>query len=305
MLVKGLDKLREFLRDADECFIKLSNFRGDMETFHHESYFATQSWLDELAAKLGAFQDICEFIVEQPIQDEDGEACEVGIDAMVVDGKLMTPSLWGYEVKDQAYVGLVGGVPDRLLEVHNKIAPLLEGISYRGPMSNEVRFTRENAYLIDFTARFPSPPSEVQSQMIENIGEVMWDGANGLMPKPKYHGAYAAQLVLTTKWAKEQYPKPVYYLGLEIGRPDRVRIHHHCRIDGHDYAVSPSDVTEFGAAIGYGDSLEAAVGDALDAAESVNGYQVSYDPSAFTKAADCIRAGERLRLDWGGMKEAA
>jgi hypothetical protein len=306
MLIRGLDKLREFLRDADECYIKLSNFRGDMETFHHKNYFATQSWLDELAAKLGAFQDICEFIIEQPIEDEDGDqVCEVGIDAMVIDGKLMRPALWGYEIKDQAYVGMVGAVPDRLLQVHNKISPLLEGIGYRGPMSNEVRFTREQAYLIDFTARFPSPPSEVQSQLIENIGEVMWDGANGRMPKPKYRGVYAAQVVMTTKWAKEQYPKPAYYLGLEIGRPDRVRIHHHCRIDGHDYAVSPSDVTEFGAAIGFGDSLESAVGDALDAAESVNGYQVSYDAGAFSKAADCIRAGERLGIDWGGMKEAA
>jgi hypothetical protein len=84
-----------------------------------------------------------------------------------------------------------------------------------------------------------------------------------------------------------------------------VRIHHHCRIDGHDYAISPSDVTEFGAAVGFGDSLEGAVGDALDAAESVNGYQVTYDADAFSKAADCIRAGERLGLVWGRMQEAA
>lgn len=305
MVIKGLDQLRELLRESEECFIKMSNFRGDMETFHHETYFETQSWLDELASKLGGFQTICEFIVEQPIQDEDGEACEVGIDAMVIDGKLMTPALWGYEVKDSAYLGMVGAVPARLMEVHQKIQPLLEGINYRGPMSNEVRFTREDAYLIDFTARFPSPPSEVQSQLISNIGEVMWDGAQGLMPKPQYKGVYAAQVVLNTKWAKEQYPKPAYYLGLEIGRRDRVRIHHHCRIDGHDYSISPSDVVEFGAAVGFGDSLEEAVGDALDAAESVNGYQVHYDANAFSKAADCIRNGEKLGIVWGGMKEAA
>src|SRR5215472_11964712 len=112
MLVRGLDKLREFLRDADECWVKMSNFRGDMETFHHESYFTTQTWLDELAAKLGGFQQICEFIIEQPIEDEDGnDVCEVGIDAMVIDGRLMTPALWGYELKAAAYVGWAGPVP--------------------------------------------------------------------------------------------------------------------------------------------------------------------------------------------------
>jgi len=38
-------------------FIKISTYRGDMETFHHVNYLLTEARLDELAFRLGSIKD--------------------------------------------------------------------------------------------------------------------------------------------------------------------------------------------------------------------------------------------------------
>lgn len=292
VLVHGLDNLREMLRETDDCYIKMSFWRGDCETFHHLSYFASQTWLDDMGVRLGPYQTEAEFIVEQPI---DGHACEVGIDGFLVDGQLLTPALWGYEVKDAAYLGTTAAVPPRLLDCYDKLAPVFTEIGYRGPFCIEARCTEQDAYLIDFTARNGSPPSEAQSVLIENLADVMVQGAQGQPVVPVYAKPIAAQLVLCSQWGME------HALGLEIGRPEAVRIHGHCRLDGKDYAVSPAEIEEFGGAVGMGNTVEEAIADAFDAADSVSGYQVHFDTGALDKAIECIKEGETLDLPWGRL----
>lgn len=291
-LIQGLDALREYLQKHEDVYVKISYFRGDLETFHHRSYFASQAWLDDLGSRFGPYQSEAQFIVEQPIE---GHAVEVGIDGFLVDGQLLAPTLWGYEAKDLAYLGTIGEVPDRLLKVQNCLTPVLEQIAYRGPFSIEVRVTEDDDFVIDVTARYPSPPSEAQCVAIENMAEIIYEGAHGREVVPVYRAPYLAQLVLRSAWGME------HALGLEVGRPEHVLIHGHCRIDGCDYAISPSEIEEFGAAVGMGNSVADAIADAFDAADSVKGYQVNYDAGAFDKALECIRDGEGLGLPWGRM----
>ena len=153
-----------------------------------------------------------------------------------------------------------------------------------------MRFTKDKGFLIDFTARFPSPPSEVQTLLIENLGEIISEGANGRAVVPRFRAAYAAQIILKSEWVTE------HYLGLEIGDPEHVRLHGHCRLGEQDYVVSPSEIAEFGAAIGIGDTIEEAVAQASEAAESVKGFQVTYDGSALEKALECVKQGNQLGL---------
>jgi hypothetical protein len=291
-LVRGLDALRDVLAAKDDLYVKFSMFRSTLETYHHLSFFASQTWLDELGVKLGPWRDDAEFIVEEPIE---GHAVEVGIDGFLVDGELLTPTLWGYEHKDLCYVGTTAEVPARLLDVQEHLSGVLQAVEYRGAFSIEVRVTEEADYLIDFTARFPSPPSEAQTVLITNLADIMWEGAHGRSIPPEYAAPYCAQLVLRSAWGRE------HAVGLEVGRPEHVRIHGHCRLNGTDYAVSPVQIEEFAGAVGLGNSVEDAIADAFDAAESVRGYQVQYDVGAFDKVLQCIQDGESLDLPWGRM----
>lgn len=200
---------------------------------------------------------------------------------------------------NSSYLGTTAVVPERLMDCYEKLQPVLEAINYCGPFSVEVRMTGEDAYVIDWTSRCPSPPSEAQCVVIENLAEIIWEGAHGNVVTPKYRAPYVAQLVLRSTWGME------HALGLDIGRPDRVCIHGHCRIDGNDYAVSPAEIEECGGAVGYGSTVAEAIEDCFDAADSVKGYQVHFSSGALNEAIECIRNGESVGLPWGRMAEAA
>ena len=73
-------------------------------------------------------------------------------------------------------------------------------------------------------------------------------------------------LVLKSDWIVENP------LALKIGEKDHVFLHGHFQIEGEDFAVVPEEFAEFGGAVGIGDTLEGAIRQAFEAAESVSGY---------------------------------
>ena len=297
-LVRGLDNLRKVLQKQDDLWIKFSYFRGNVETFHHRSYPMSTHKLAEWALSLGPYAEVAEFIVEPPI--ESGLCVEVGCDPpWTCDGRFPQTFLWGYEDKDAAYCGTTHALPARMSAVLEKLAPILGKYGYRGPLSTETRECDDRAsYLIDLSCRFPEPPSSVHTYLATNWGEMMYCAAIGDPVEPEYAGSYAVEIVLRSE-AGAEHP-----LAVDIGNKDRVRLHGHCRINGQDYAVSPSEIREFGAACGIGDSLADATEEALDAAESVTGDEVEFDAAAVRRLLDTIRDGQKLDLDWGTMRGA-
>lgn len=295
--LRGLDALRRFLLgDADtepagECYVKLSFWRGLAETFHHQSAFMTRSWLDDLAVEAGPYAQDIEFCIEKPIQDD--PCIEVGIDSFCADGEFPDTIMWGYEAdKDNCYVGTTGALPERLATIVRKFAPELSKIHYRGPLSTESRECQNKSYFIDFTARFPEPPSSLQRFMTANLAEIFWETAHGRVVEPEFNAKYGIQIVWKSSYGQD-HPLPV-----KVGRPDRVTIHGHCVIDGVDYAVSPAELEEQGGACGLGNELEAALEDAIDAAESIEGRDVKFDRGALEKIAESISTGRELGLVW-------
>lgn len=289
-LVHGIDALREALQDEEDLFVKVSMFRGLLETFKHLNWNISAPVIDKLSLDLGPYGKLMDFIVEQPV---DGDPCvEAGWDAHCVDGNFPQTVLWGYEAKDAGYIGCVSELPEPLAEVRDKLSPILRAYRYRAPLTTEVRVCPQGNYLLDFTARFPCPPSELQTGMITNLAQIMWEGAHGTLVDPDYRYPYGAQLVLKSPWVQE------HALGLEIGQRDRVAIHGHCIIEGQDYAVSPAELEEFGSAFGMGNSVADAIGDAIEAAESVKGHQVSFQAGAMKDIIDSIRTGRKLGLTW-------
>jgi hypothetical protein len=294
-LIHGLDTLRQLLQRQDDLWIKFSYFRGDVETYHHQTYPQSQNKLAQWQLSLGPYANVADFIVEPPIQSN--LCVEVGADPpWVCDGKFPTKHLWGFEDKDAGYVGTTLAVPPRMRSVLDKLSGVLT--KYRGPLSTETRECDDgSSYLIDLSCRFPEPPSSVHSYLATNWGEMMYGAATGDPVEPDYQADYAVELVLRSE-AGADHP-----LAVTIGMPERVRIHGHCKINGIEYACSPSEIREFGAACGWADSLADATDMALEAAESVKGDEVEFDAASLQRLVDTIKDGRQLDMGWGSLKD--
>ena len=291
MPVRGIDNLREMLLGSDdECYIKVSYWRGLAETYHHTSPFATKYWLDDVSLRAGPYGALTDFIIEKPIA---GDPCvEIGFDTYTADGMYPETIAYGYEAKDSGFVLNIKPMPKRLQAVADKFAPVLAQYGYRGPISTEVRCTPDGDYFVDLTARFPEPPSSLQRFMIANWAEVFWETAHGRIVEPDYLAQIGVELIMKSSWGAE------HPLAVKVGRPDRTTLHGHCVIEGQDYASSPAELEEFGAACGMGATLEAAMEDALDAAKEIEGFQVTFDSAALQELTETIQKGRELGLTW-------
>jgi hypothetical protein len=296
-LIRGIDTLRKILQKEDDLWIKFSYFRGNVETYHHLSYAQSQRKLAEWQLSLGPYAEIADFIVEPPIRSN--LCVEIGADPpWVCDGKFPDRMLWGYEDKDAGYAGTTLILPQRMSQVLDRLSGVLANYGYRGPLSTETReCDDDSSYLIDLSCRFPEPPSSVHTYLASNWGEMMYGAAIGQPVEPEYEANYAVELVLRSE-AGADHP-----LAVSVGTPERVRLHGHCRINGTDYAVSPSEIREIGGACGIGNSLADATEEALDAAESVKGDEVEFDAASLRRLLDTIKEGQTLGLTWGTIRE--
>jgi phosphoribosylamine-glycine ligase len=297
--VTGIENLRRILSEVDDVHVKLSYFRGDGETFHHENQLETTRRLNELALKAEPYGAQMEFVVEVPIE---GKPCvEVGADIPATANGIFPQSvLWGYEAKDKAYAGCVGSLPPRLSEVVDRLAPELERFKYCGPLSTETRETPKGSFFLDFTARFPNPPSALMRFMIDNWAELMWETAHGRVVEPNWLAPIGVQIIFKSEYGADNP------LACHVDRWDRTVLYGHAHFDGQDYAVSPSEIAECGAACGLGANLEQAMAEALEVAESVKGRELTFDAGAVAELTDTIETGERLGIGWNRtLKEAA
>jgi phosphoribosylamine-glycine ligase len=288
--VTGLDNLRNVLGEMDDVFVKMSIFRGDDETFRHLDQVDTTRRLNELMLKMEPYHQRAEFVVEQPIT---GKCVEVGADLPVnVAGVYPRDNLWGYEVKDEAYAGRVGPLPERIQTVVDRLSPILQYFDYRGAMCTETRETRDGSYFLDFTARFGNPPSALQRFMIANWGELMWEAAHGRVVEPEWNAPVGVEIILHSEYGSENP------LRVTVGRWDRTVLYGHAAYDGSDYAVSPAQIPECGGACGMGSTLTQALEEAYEVAEAVKGRDLTWDAGALEQLTETIKTGTELGINW-------
>jgi hypothetical protein len=200
--VKGLAKLREYLRDKTDKFIKISKYRADMETAHWRDYDLDSGWLDSLAVKFGPAQDLIPFMVFEPID----APVEVGGDTYCVDGQWPSIMLHGDEAKDKCYFGAVTkreDMPAELQDIMEAFSPVLKDFRYRNEWSME---TRDGKY-IDPTCRGGLPSTASQLNTWSNFPEIVWAGANGELVEPVPAYQFSAECILTLKGKKDEWGK--------------------------------------------------------------------------------------------------
>lgn len=211
--VKGVSALREFLRDKTDWFVKISKFRGSMETWRWLSYEESSGELDQLAVRFGPIQDEIPFLCLKSIETP----LEVGIDTYCIKNRMPRRVLQGYESKDRGYFAHVqdqSEIPEQARTIGEAFANVLGQYDYRNFFSTEIRIKGDKAYFIDPCLRAPSPGLESQLMLYDNLGEIIWRGAHGELVEPECSADYAMQVCLTakvepTEWTTLKFPEAI------------------------------------------------------------------------------------------------
>jgi hypothetical protein len=270
-VIQGMTALRKYLKGReDKVWVKISLTRNDTETFPVTGYEGSKNRLDKFEAELGPAAQEMEFIVEDDLPD----TLDIAIDTYCIDGKFPKQALLGTEKKDEGYICAVkdwGKMPVDLAGIYETLAPTLEKYNYRSMLSLESRMGQDLTYLCDPCCRGGSPPFELQLNMIENLAEIMWEGAAGKLVEPKYAGKFGAQFIIESKWS---ICNP-----LLVEFPDKYRENiklRYATMFGEQLWIMPqnSDTPAFGSIVVTGDSLDDCFEQAKAIADEINGIGV-------------------------------
>ena len=209
--VDGIDELRRVLSEKEDCYVKISRWRGDMETTHWRNWKMDSGWLDWLAVNLGPFANHMRFLVFGKIDTN----LEIGADTYNVDGQWPGLMLNGIEGKDKSYLAAVTKtteMPEQIQDILTGIGPVLQGYGYRNQISFEVRVKDDKFWWIDATQRGGQPSTASQHLLWKNFPEIVWTGANGELIDPEPAAQFSIETMITcksdkTSWDVVEIPK--------------------------------------------------------------------------------------------------
>ena len=193
--VKGLTNLRLFLKDKEDIWIKMSKWRGSFETKHFRNMDVDSGLLDNWAVRFGGLQDVLTFICFPKIDTK----IELGADTYCIDGQWPSLMLHGIEAKDEAYFSAVTkreDMPEQLLPIMEAFSPYLKETQYRCQWSMEVRVNDEGNFFIDPTCRGGLPSTGSQCLALDNLADIIYEGADGNLVEPKYNCRFTAEAMV-------------------------------------------------------------------------------------------------------------
>lgn len=241
--VQGLTALREHLRDKENKFIKISRFRGSLETTKFRNMDMDEGLLNQWAVKFGPVGEKLTFLVFDELETE----LEIGGDTFNVRGRWPKRMLQGYEWKDKGYLASVTDfdkMPEPVREVMDAFAPVLQRYEYTNFWSMELRVVKGEAYFIDPCCRGPMPATNSQLKLMGNLPEIILAGAHGELLEPDYKADFVAEAILTMKCPKEAWGKTRVPEALATN----MRLSNACEVDG---AVCFPPVEQHGEEIGW------------------------------------------------------
>ena len=173
-VIKGITALSNYLKKNPGKYVKTNIFRDDTESFFFNSWEDDEEIINERAVTLGIFKETEVFVVEDPIE----AACQSGVDMFFGNGKFI-PFSWGFEISKNLCINKVAldldEYPECLRNNFEPLAPLMKRMDYRGAVSTEDRVvSKDESYLIDFTARLPAPMGQMYPVFIKNWAELVY-----------------------------------------------------------------------------------------------------------------------------------
>ena len=285
-VIKGIPKLREYLKKNDNKYIKVSFTRGDFESFKSPSYKLIEPVLDDLEVELGVSKTTKEFIVEEPIKS----VSEIGYDGYCIDGKYPSKSFTGIEIKECGFIGSVKeykNLPIEVTEFMDKIAPILESYEYRNFISTENRVTKGKiSYMIDITNRLPSPPSELYQLLYANLPDILWYGAEGILIEPETTAKYGVQVTMDCLFA-DKNSTPIYF---PKKYKDNIKLRDYTIVDDIIYII-PRKIEQhnIGWVCATGNTLQEAIDEVKKIGDSIEAYDLKIPYEALDKAQKQIK----------------
>lgn len=281
-VVKGMDALREYLKKNEDVYVKIDQWRGQFESFHSKNYQIIEPKLNQIESELGPFGKILEFTVEAKLDNK----VEIGVDMYTIDGKYPSKGLLGIESKDTGYCGEFRDYkdfPKEVTEFNTKIADTFNGYGYRGFFSTEIRVGEDKKpYMIDFTARAPSPPNELYQELYTNLAEIIWYGSQGEVIDPIPAAKFGVQALIYSSWSETNW------LPLDIPKENKkfVKLINATFIDGRYYIIPQQNPTDcIGSVIGMGDTMDKAFEHLKSNADSISGYDIDIKMGSIDKIA--------------------
>jgi hypothetical protein len=289
---KGMTALRKYIksRDKDKLWIKISLTRSDTETFCAEGYDMVKNRLDDFEARFGPTAEYREFIVEDNLPD----TYDLAIDTYCIDGKFPSKSLLGNEQKDEGYVGVVkdwGKFPPKMVDIYEKLSPALKEFQYRNFFALECRTGKDNMWLSDPCCRVGSPVFELELHMIENLPEILWEGADGKLVDPEYKGKYGFEVLLESLWVNE-HPLLVEF---PDKYRDQIKFRYATQFPDGLWIMPQRQGPALGSIVAYGESIDDCVAEVEEIAAEVKGIQIE----AFTGSASKLKKNLEQLATWG------
>ena len=248
--ITGWTELCSYLRDKQDVYVKISRYRGDMETHHFRSWEMDEGWVYSLAITFGSVKELVRFLVFEAIDTD----LEIGGDSYNIDGQWPDLMLNGIEGKDKSYFSAVTKreeMPEQIKQVMEAFGPILAGYNYRNQWSMEVRVKDDKAFFIDATCRGGQPSSSSQQLLWKNFAEIIWAGANGEMVQPEPAAQFSIETMITTKSEPDVWDQ----LQLDPGLFPWARLSYCCKV-GETYAFPPDEMHrgELGWLVAIGDT---------------------------------------------------
>lgn len=280
----GIDELTAYLEKEKDVWVKTSKWRT-IETFYHIDWESTkQQFLGPILNEYGPVANEIDFIVEKPIK-----GVEIGADCLFMGKEFLRPLGYGYEAKDEAYIGTTAeNLPEPLALVNDKLERVLASYGTNSFVSTEVRVS-DKGYLLEPTIRCPHPPTAGMLMLYNNLHAALTLEAKKLVPVAKY----CAVLVVRSSWAGDHWCEVEV---MPAFRP-RIKLSQACRLNGKYFAVPGNEFVAY--AVGIGNTLKAAVAMCKDSADGVKCRDKDCNPSALDYLVDeTIPEGKKKGIEF-------
>jgi hypothetical protein len=292
--VLGLDALRHYLyvHREEKKHIKISRYRGDMETWCAKDWLVTRNKLDALAYKWRARQNLITFYVQDDLDTD----IEGGADTYFV-GDFPDELILGYEKKGQGYFGAVTKRSEMAPEIWHPselLVPVLRRFGYCNFFSTEVRLVDGESYLLDPCCRCPSPAGEEQLEMLSNFPDIVWHGANGVLVQPEWEARYCGGLVIG--WAGER-EAALLKVPEELRR--WVKLYGCAYIDDAFVFPSTQDPEALGFVVGIGDTPEEVLDHLKEIREALSDQPVELQVEPIADLITQIGQAKELDIEFG------
>jgi acylphosphatase len=279
--ITGLSALREYLKHHKNKWVKISETRGDMETFFSKNYDLVESVLDDLEQHFQAAKETKKFHVEDDLPD----SIDIAADIYSVDGQFPTLGQISHEVKDRSCVGRIlpaAKWPKTIRDTNDKLSATFKRFKYRQFFAAETRQVKNGTgYVNDPACRMTSPPGGSLLNQYTNIAEILWHGAAGECIDPVPEGEWNCTLIIYSEWAEKNW--------LMVQFPEKIRNQvklKQCAIIDGKYYVVPQTVglCEIGEVCATGATLDEAREKCQEYGDRIEGHKVKVFKDALDEA---------------------